>query len=144
MGVRVVAVVNTVAALLTVAFWALVYVRLFAVGAIADPVLRASAAATLGFMVGDLIWAVPLLVLSVPGLWRAKPSGWLLGQMANVLWVYSMTVIWVRDLYAGTLSPGAVVFAPFALFAAWATVHLWRVRDRFWGSGPVFDRRAPV
>jgi hypothetical protein len=47
-----------------------------------------------------------------------------------------MTVIWVRDLYSGTLSPGAVVFAPFAAFAVWASVHLWRVRLRFWGPMP--------
>jgi hypothetical protein len=86
-GARLVAVVNAVAAFLTVVFWGLVYVRLFAAGDIADPVRRASAAATLGFMVGDLIWAVPLLVISVPMLWRARPSGWLFGQMANVLWM---------------------------------------------------------
>ena len=79
LGVRVIAVINLVAAVITVAFWALVYARLFAPGPPADPVLRASSAATLGFLIGDLIWAVPLLALSVAGLWRLRPWGWLVG-----------------------------------------------------------------
>ena len=134
-GVRAIAVINTVAALLTVAFWGLVYARLFAAGTITDPVLRASSAATVGFLVGDVVWAVPLLILSVPGLWRSSPSGWLFGQMVNVLWAYSMTVIWVRDLYSRSLSPGAILFAPFGLFALWAAVHLWHVRESFFRAG---------
>jgi hypothetical protein len=131
-GVRIIAIVNGVAAVLTVLFWGAVYVRLFAGHNLTDPVVRASAGATLGFLVGDLLWSVPLLAASVPGLWRSRPWGWLVGQMLNGLWVYSITVIWVRDLYARSLSPGAVLFAPFAIFALWATVHLWQVRDRFW------------
>jgi len=131
LGVRVIAVINLVAAVITVTFWALVYARLFAPGPPADPVLRASSAATLGFLIGDIIWAVPLLALSVAGLWRLRPWGWLVAQMVNILWAYSMTVIWVRDVYAGQVSPGAILFTPFALFAVWATARLWKVRDRF-------------
>jgi hypothetical protein len=130
-GARMIAVVNAVAALLTVAFWVLVYVRVFAPGRAADAVARASSAATLGFLVGDVAWAVPLLVLSAAGLWRGRAWGWLLGQLVNVLWVYSLTVIWVRDVYSGVLSPGAVLFTPFALFAAGAAAYLWFVRDEF-------------
>ncbi|MGA1795861.1 MAG: hypothetical protein ACMUIL_08365 [bacterium] len=126
-----IAVINAVAAALTLLFWTLAYIRFFAGAPIRDPVLRASAAATLGFLVGDLIWAVPVLILSVPGLWRCRDWGWSLAQAANVLWVYSLTAVWVRDLYAGRISPGAVLFTPFALVALWAIVYLWRTRDRF-------------
>jgi len=130
-GIRTIAIVNAVAAVLTVAFWGLAYARLFAAGAIADPVAHAAASTTLGFLVGDVVWSVPLLVVSVAGLWRHTSLGWLAGQMVNALWAYSMTVILVRDAYVGRLSPGAVLFAPFGLFALWAAVHLWRNRTSF-------------
>ena len=133
-GIRVIAVVNAVSAALTLAFWGLGWLRLFAGREITDPAVRAAAAATLGFLVGDLVWAFPLLVLSVPGLLRRRAWGWLVAQMVNVLWAYSMTVIWVRDLYSGSVSPGAMLFTPFALFAVWAAVYLWRIRDRFFAA----------
>ncbi len=133
-GIQIIATVNAVAAAVTLAFWSAVYLRLFAGQGIADAVGRAAAAATLGFLVGDIVWALPLLILSVPGVWRRRAWGWLAAQMVNVLWVYSMTVVWVRDAYAGTLSPGGLMFAPFAVFAMWAAVHLWRVRDEFWAQ----------
>jgi hypothetical protein len=131
-GIRAIAIVNGIGALLPAAFWTLGYLKLFAGRTITDPAERASAAATLGFLVGDVVWAVPLLALSVPGLWRLRSWGWLLAQMVNALWLYALTAIWVRDLYGGRVSPGAVLFTPFALFAAWAAIYLWRVRDRFW------------
>jgi len=137
-GIRLIAVVNAVSAALTLAFWGLGWLRLFAGREITDPAARAGAAATLGFLVGDLVWSFPLLVLSVPGLLRRRAWGWLLAQMANALWVYAMTVIWVRDLYGGSVSPGAMLFTPFAIFAVWAAVYLWRVRDRFYA-----DRENP-
>jgi hypothetical protein len=133
-GIQIIATVNAVAAAVTLAFWAAVYLRLFAGQGTADPVRRASSAATLGFLVGDLAWAVPLLILSVPGVWRKRAWGWFAAQAVNVLWFYSMTVVWVRDVYARTPSPGGLMFAPFALFAVWAAVHLWRVRDQFWAQ----------
>jgi hypothetical protein len=133
-GIRVIAVVNAVSAALTLAFWGLGCVRLFAGREITDPAVRATAAATLGFLVGDLVWSFPLLVLSVPGLLRRRAWGWLVAQMVNVLWAYSMTVIWVRDLYTGSVSPGAILFTPFALFAVGAAVYLWRIRDRFFAA----------
>ena len=131
-GIQVVAVVNAASAAVTLAFWSLGYLRLFAGGAITDPAARASAAATLGFLVADLVWALPLLIVSVPGLWRRRAWGWLCAQMANVLWAYSMTAVWVRDAYSGSLSPGAVLLTPFAFFALWAAAYLWRVRGQFW------------
>ncbi len=143
-GVRAIAIVNAVSAILTAAFWALVYLRLFAGAPIVDPVAHASAGATLGYLVGDIVWALPLLVISVPSLLRGRPSGWLFAQMINVLWWYSMTAVWVRDLYTGSISPGAVLFAPFALFSFWAAVYLWREREEFWSRAEGDASRTTV
>jgi hypothetical protein len=129
-GVTFLVVINTIAAVITLLFWSLVYLRLFA-KPIADPSLAISAAATLGFLVGDLIWAVPLLMVSIIGLRRMNLAGWLCSQLANILWLYSMTVIWVRDLYSGAISPGAWLFTPFAVIAVWAVWYLWRKRQLF-------------
>jgi hypothetical protein len=69
--------------------------------------------------------------VSVPGLLRLH-HGWLSAQMVNLLWLYSMTAIWVRDLYGGQVSPGAVLFSAFPAFSVWAAWYLWRHRERFW------------
>jgi len=130
-GIVVVAAVNAVAAALTLAFWTLVYFRIFAASA-SVPLERSAAASTLGFLVGDIVWAVPLLIVSVPGLLKLRFYGWLSAQMVNVLWLYSMTAIWVRDLYGGQLSPGAILFSVFPAFSLWAAWYLWRYRERFW------------
>ncbi len=134
-GVAVIAVVNAVAAVLTFAFWLLVFVRLFLAREFVDATARATRAATAGFLVADVVWALPLLSLSVVGLLGLRDWGWLLAQMVNVLWLYSMTAVWVRDLFAGTISPGGVLFLPFAVVAAWQTFYLWRVRAHF-TAGP--------
>jgi hypothetical protein len=128
---RLVAGVNAAGAALTLAFWGFAALRLpppwrVAAGA------RLEAATTFAFGIADLVWAVPLLVLSARGLWRRTALGWTLAQAANVLWLYSLSVIGLRDAVAGSLSPGTAVFLPFALFAAWAAVALWRVRAAYW------------
>lgn len=130
-GVTIVSIVNWIAASVTLGFWLLVYLRMFAGQSFEDPLLRTSAAATLGFGVGDLLWAVPLLVISAIGLWNRREWGLISAQMVNVLWIYSMTVIWVRDLFLEVLSPGAFLFTPFALFAIWACFYLWGHRREF-------------
>jgi hypothetical protein len=130
-GIVVVAAVNAVAAAMTLAFWALVYFRIFAASA-SVALERSAAASTLGFLIGDTVWAVPLLIVSVPGLLRLRFYGWLSAQMVNILWLYSMTAIWVRDLYGGQLSPGAILFSIFPVLSLWAAWYLWRHRERFW------------
>ncbi len=134
-GITAIAIINAVAAILTLAFWLLVYVRLFLGGTFADAAARASAAATAGYLAGDVVWALPLLVFSVVGLLRLRDWGWLLAQMANILWLYSMTAVWVRDLFTGTVSPGAILFLPFVPVAVWATFYLWRQRFAFTPNG---------
>lgn len=130
-GITVIIVVNIVACLVTIGFWVLVYLRLFTGPALEDPSLRSSASATLGFLVGDLVWAAPLLMLSAIDLARRREWGLLLAQLTNILWLYSLTVIWVRDLYSHFISPGAILFTPFAIFALWAILYLWRERNLF-------------
>jgi len=53
--------------------------------------------------------------------------------MTNALWVYSMTVVLIRDAYT-TLSPSAILFTPLAIIAVWATYYLWKRRDLFVGE----------
>ncbi len=130
-GVTTIVVVNSIAALLTVAFWGLVCVRLFAQQTPPAELDRGSLATAFGFMIGDLIWATLLLLLSVVGLWRLRSWGWLAAQMANILWIYSMTVVWSRDFYATTMSPGGILFLPFVPFSVWATFYLWNCRELF-------------
>ncbi len=130
-GTRFIAIVNGVSCCVTIAFWALVYLRLFVGPAEATGMDRGSLASSFGFLVADMVWAVPLLIASVIGLLRARFWGWLTAQMVNILWFYTLTLTWVRDLYLGTLSPGAFLFLPFTLFAVWATVYLYRNRIEF-------------
>lgn len=82
-------------------------------------------------MVGDLTWAAAFLIISLAGLYHMKSWGWLAGQMVNLLWLYSMTVIWCRDLHSGSISPGAVLFLPFVPFSVWAAIYLWNRRASF-------------
>jgi len=126
------AAVNAIALVVTVLFWLAVWVERLvpAPGGLTNRIERANAATTYGFMAGDLIWSVPLLLLAALGLRRRKFWGWTAAQMANVLWIYSMTVIWIRDGYS-SISPGAVLFTPFAAVAFWALGYLWKNRGLF-------------
>jgi hypothetical protein len=131
-GITFLAVVNYIACGVTVAFWALVFFgRLVPPpGRLQSEPERANAAVTYGFMLGDLIYSVPLLLLAGAGLWRLRAWGWLAAQMANALWIYSMTIILLRDSYS-RWSPGALLFVPFAALALWAVPYLWNQRRAF-------------
>lgn len=131
-GLSFLSAVNGIAFVITLLFWAMVFFgRLVPLpGSLASVADRANAAVTYGFMVGDLVCSVPLLFLACTGLWRLKSWGWLTAQMVNILWIYSMTVILLRDAYT-TLSPGGVLFIPFAIVAVWAIPYLWVRRENF-------------
>jgi hypothetical protein len=131
-GITFFAVVNCIACGVTLVFWALVFFgRLVPTpGSLQSEPERANAAVTYGFMLGDLIYSVPLLLLAGAGLWRLRAWGWLAAQMANALWIYSMTVILLRDSYS-RWSPGALLFVPFAALALWAVPYLWNQRRAF-------------
>jgi hypothetical protein len=125
-------IVNGVALVLTVLFWSAVWLKRLvpAPGSLTGLLERANAATTYGFLAADFIISAPLLFFSALGLRRRKFWGWTAAQMTNILWIYSMTVIWMRDGYS-TVSPGAVLFTPFALIAVWSLAFLWRRRGWF-------------
>lgn len=60
----------------------------------------------------------------LPGLLKGKSWGVQAAQMANILWIYSLISTWSRDLYMGAVSPGNILFLPFALFAVWSLYYL--------------------
>ena len=131
-GITFLAIVNLVAFVVTVMFWAFVYFGQLVPkpGSLESLTERANAAVTYGFMLGDVLYSVPLLVLAGIGLWRLRSWGWLAAQMANTLWIYSMTVILLRDFYSAW-SPGGVLFIPFALVAVGSIPYLWIQRRAF-------------
>jgi len=134
-GVTVLAIVNGFAFCLTLLFWGVVAFKKLVpfpsdVAAVAE---RANAAVTWGFLFGDILLSAPLLFLAARGLWRPSPLGWTAAQMANVLWVYSMIVILMRDGFT-VMSPGGLLFLPFDLIALWATFYLWKQRHLFWST----------
>ena len=135
-GITFLAVVNYVACGVTLIFWALVFFgRLVpSPGSLQSESERANAAVTYGFMLGDVIYSVPLLLLAGAGLWRLRAWGWLAAQMANALWIYSITIILLRDFYS-RWSPGALLFVPFAVIALWAVPFLWNQRRAFGVEG---------
>ncbi len=128
------AIINGLAFVLTLVFWLLILLKKLVPSPNDLTILseRANAATTYGFAIGDLIWSTLLLFLSCVGLWRVRFWGWTAAQMTNALWIYSMTVVWIRDYYT-TPSPGGILFTPFALIAFWATYYLWKRRELFWG-----------
>lgn len=126
------AIINGIAFVMTILFWGLVYFEHLVPlpTELAVTAERANSATTYGFLVGDILWSAPLLYLAAVGLWRRKFWGWTAAQMVNALWVYSMTVLWMRDACTA-LSPGALLFTPFAVIAVWATYYLWNHRTMF-------------
>ncbi|MGE5682508.1 MAG: hypothetical protein ACM34K_16690 [Bacillota bacterium] len=130
-AVTAIVVINALAALITLLFWIIVYVKLYS-GTQPQIIDKSSAASTLGFLVSDIIWAVPALIVSIPGLLKMKFYGWTSAQLANILWFYSMTSVFTRDIYAGgVISPGNFLFLPFTLISVWAAIYLWRKQMLF-------------
>jgi hypothetical protein len=131
-GITFLSLVNAAGLFITLLFWGTVFFKHLVPfpGELSVPTERGNSAVTYGFMLGDVLYSVPLLFLAWRGLRLSKSWGWLAAQMANALWVYSMTVILLRDAYT-TFSPGGILFLPFALVAAWAIPYLWRRRGDF-------------
>ena len=127
-GIKLISGINLIAAILHLLFWGLALSHLLP--RLSDPI-PASVGTTIGIGVGDLLWAVPLLLLGSFALYRKKMVGWLAAQAAYFLYFYSMTFVVVRDLISGKISPGTYIFMPFALFAIWATYFLWKNRTDF-------------
>jgi len=130
-GVKTIIIVNVISTFVTLIFWVLVLIKIYILqntDIVIDNVLKAS---TLGFLAADFFWAIPLLVISIAGLRKLNTLGWLAALMVNILWFYSLTSLWVRDIYLGTISPGDYVFLPFGIFAIWSTYYLWIKKEKF-------------
>jgi len=132
-GVTFLAVINALGCLITLLFWLSVLFGKLVPSPADLPVFaeRLNSATTYGFLIADLLYSVPLLFLAALGLWRMRHWGWTAAQMVNALWLFSMTVIWIRDFY-GQISPGGIIFLPFTLIAIWSIWYLWKVRGLFW------------
>jgi len=130
-GLKTIVSVNSIAAVITLIFWLLIIFKVYLGSGNEIMMDTVSKASTLGFLIADLIWAVPMLIISVPGLLKLSSWGWTAAQMANILWMYSLTSLWVRDLYIGLISPGDYLFLPFALFSIWSAYYLWLHRSQF-------------
>jgi hypothetical protein len=131
-GLTFLALVNAAAFFITVIFWgAVFFMRLVPLpGDMETLTERANSAVTYGFFIGDIIYSAPLLALAWIGIWKLKSWGWMAAQMANALWIYSMTVILLRDAYAG-FTPGGILFTPFMIISIWAIPYLWKHRKDF-------------
>jgi hypothetical protein len=131
-GVTFLAIANAAALVLTLLFWGIVFFRRLIPlpGDVTSLSERANTAVTYGFMLGDVLYSAPLLLLGSLGLWRLRNWGWMTAQMANILWIYSMTVILLRDAYT-TMSPGGLIFIPSTVIAIWAIPYLWKRRGDF-------------
>lgn len=124
-------VINTVALIITTGFWYLIWLKLSEASVLKHFFEKSAIASTYGFMVADIIWAVPLLFFSIIGLSKNKFWGWTAAQMVNILWLYSVTAVLVRDLYLDSLAPGTFIFIPFAVLAVWQIFVLWNYRNNF-------------
>ncbi len=129
--IKTIALINGLASILHLSFWIIILTKLPAIASEASAADRINLATTYGFGIADLLLSVPLLFIGSIGLWKKTEIGWVAALLANVLYWYSFTVVIVRDLSANSLSPGLVLFSPFALISLWATYFLWRNRDLF-------------
>ena len=131
-GITFLAIVNLVALVFRLLFWGIVYIRRLVPfpAELISLVDRVNSAVTYGFMIGDIYYVAPLFLLAWFGLWKLKSWGWMTAQMINALWVYSMTVISLRDAYT-SMSSGALLFLPFSFVAVWAIPYLWVNRRKF-------------
>ena len=132
-GLRVISIVNGTAGLLHAVFWIAVFFHLPALRDVSLPEERLDLIVTYGLGVADMVWCVPLLLTSAVLLPKRFLSGWLIAQMANVLWWYSYTFILFREWRLEALRPGTLLFLPFALFSFWSAYYLWRSRAVFCG-----------
>lgn len=130
-GIKLISVVNGIAVVLHLIFWILAFLHLFKLPTPNSMAERVNLATTYGFGIADIIWSITFLTVGSIDLWKMKQTGWLAAQFANVLYWYSLTVVITRDLASNTISPGTILFLPFALFSFWIAYYLWKDRDTF-------------
>lgn len=132
--IKIIAWVNGLAAVLHFLFWIFTLIKLPPLASETQLMVKVNLATTFGFGIADLIWSVPLLLIASIPLYKKQIMGWLAAHMANVLYWYSFTVIITRDIASNSISPGTILFLPFALFSIWAAYYLWKGRSEFLGK----------
>jgi hypothetical protein len=90
--------------------------------------------------VADAARSNATLLVSIIGLIKMKPWGWVPAFMATTIWLYTMTFALVRDLHT-EITLGTLFLLPFAAFAVFSTVYLWIRRDLFRSERRRRDRR---
>ncbi len=132
-SISVIALINGIASAIHILFWGLVFFKINSGDSSLQ--LEKNAIATIyGFGIADLLWSAPLLAVSTFGLWRMSFWGWLSAQWCNILYWYSLTVLFVRDFNTNTISPGGIISLPFAVFSIWAFFILCKERKNFENS----------
>jgi len=131
-GIKLISIINGIAAFIHLIFWIMAFIHLSKSGFESSLAEKANIATTYGFGIADILWSITFLTVGSIGLWKLKQFGWLAAQFANVLYWYSLTVVLTRDLFTNSISPGTVLFLPFALFSFWAAFYLWKVRNKFY------------
>lgn len=129
--VKLIVTVNVLAFLISFLFWLIIYIKLFFGNSSFTGADRMLISSTFGFMIADIIWALPLLAVSIYGLKNMTSYGWASAQGANILWFYSMTSLWSRDIYGGLINPGNFIFLPFFIFSFFSAYYLWKKRGLF-------------
>ena len=128
-GIKLIAVVNGIAAILHLLFWTAPLTRLTLLIPSIQAPTNMDIATIYGLGLADLIWSIPLLAIGSIGLWKMKSIGWLAAQFVNVLYWYSHTFVITVSIISGNISFGMFVFLPFGFFSFWAAFHLWKTRN---------------
>ena len=128
-GIKLIAVVNGIAAILHLVFWTAPFTGVIHIIPSIQPPANVDMVTIYGLGVADLIWSIPLLTIGSVGLWKMKPIGWLAAQLVNVLYWYSHTFVITVGIVLGNVSFGMLVFIPFGLFSFWAAFYLWKTRN---------------
>ena len=128
-GIKLIAVVNGVAAIFHLLFWTSPLTKLTLLIPLIQAPVNADMSIIYGLGIADLIWSIPLLTIGSISLWKMKPIGWLAAQLVNVLYWYSHTLIITSAIISGNYTFGIFVFVPFGVFSFWAAFYLWTPRN---------------
>jgi len=129
--IKVIVFINGIAAILHLFFWITAFIKLPAITSTENVADQINLATTYGFGIADFLWSVPLLLIGSIGLWKKTGIGWLAALLANSMYWYSLTVVIIRDLLSDSISPGTILFLPFALVSFWISYFLWNSRSIF-------------
>jgi hypothetical protein len=116
--IKVIVFINGIAAILHLFFWITAFIKLPAITSTKNVADQINLATTYGFGIADFLWSVPLLLIGSIGLWKKTGIGWLAALLAN-------------SMLSDSISPGTILFLPFALVSFWISYFLWNSRSIF-------------